>query len=247
MMRTLPVHRARKTAASAGQRGTSLVELLVAMSIMAVITAMILGVWFALQQSYAFSVRSSEVRETARDGMSRMVREIRDSGGRGGSAAGTGIVEADGTSITLRTAFNEPGAMSVLTDEDGVVVNYLPPLGGFYYEGGTAYRWSDTDGDGIGPSGGDRKEALVTNVVNGAAQPTAKPVFTYTCINTTGGPLTVDSVLVSAGEPYRTNAPSDLTSIISVQITLRVDLNPGKSPEYMDLISTAQPRNHRQT
>lgn len=244
MMRTLPVHRARRTAASAGQRGTSLVELLVAMSILAVVTGMILVVWFALQKNYAFSVRSSETRETARDGMSRMVREIRDSGGRGGTSAGTGIVKADGVSITLRTAFNDPGATSVLTDDTtGAVVNYLPPLGGFYLEGGTVYRWRDTNGDGTGPSGVDRKEPLVTSVVNG----TAKPVFMYTCINTTGLPLVVDGLTYQAGEPYPTNAPSDLTSIISVQITLRVDLNPGKSPEYMDLISTAQPRNHRQT
>lgn len=237
MMRTLSAYRARKKAASAGQRGTSLVELLVAMSIMAVITAMILMVWFALQQSYAFSVRSSEVRETARDGMSRMVREIRDSGGRVGTAAGTGIVEAKGTSIILRTAFNAPGATSVRTDGAGDGPNYIPPLGGFYYELGTVYRWRDTDGT-IGLTGGDRKDALVTNVVNG----TAKPVFTYTCINT-GDPLAG----VPLGEPYETSAPPDLTAIISVQITLRVDLNPGKSPEYMDLISTAQPRNHRQT
>jgi hypothetical protein len=213
------------------------------MSILAVITGMILGYWFALQQSFSFSARSSETRETARDGMTRMVREIRDSGGQGGTAAGTGIVQANGTSITLRTAFNDPKAMSVETTGtgiDSVVRPYLPPLGGFYYEGGTVYRWRDTDGDGdeSGPSQYDRREELVTSVVYG----TTKPVFTYTCINT-GDPLTG----VPLGEPYQTNAPPDLTSIISVQITLRVDLNPGKAPEYMDLISTAQPRNHRQT
>jgi len=243
-MITLPTHEARKTAASAGQRGTSLVELLVAMSILAVVTAMILTVWFGLQRSYSFSVRSSETREIARDGMSRMVREIRDSGGRVGSAAGTGIVAADRNFITLRTAFNVPRATSVRTDGAGDGPDYLPPLSGFYYEWnsakqrGTIYRWRDTDGI-IGLSKDDRRDELVTNVVKAPAT----PVFTYTCINTTGGVL--EGVL--PGAPYSTNTPTDLTSIVSVQITLRVDLNPGKSPEYMDLISTAQPRNNRQT
>jgi hypothetical protein len=34
-------------------------------------------------------------------------------------------------------------------------------------------------------------------------------------------------------------------AIMAVQIHLLVDLNPGHSPAYIDLLTTAQPRNQR--
>jgi hypothetical protein len=235
--------RVPRPAASGGSSGITLIELLVAMTIMVVVTATIIGVWFALQSSFWFSARSSDARGSARDAMSRMVREIRDSSGQDGWAAGTGIVYADGDSIAVRTAFNESGGQDVHSDAEGNVSDYLPPAGGFYYKDGTVYRWRDTDGvpgpSPGEPSSGDRVEPLMRDVVNG----TGTPMFMYTCINSGSDP----NAGVPLGDPYQTATPADLTSIVSVQITLRVDLNPGKAPEYMDLISTAQPRNQRQT
>lgn len=208
------------------------------MSIMVVVTVMIVGVWVALQRSYQSTSSSSEVRERARDAMSRMVREIRDSSNRVGSSAGSAITHADSTSITFRTAFNESAADEIRADAAGDMQDYVPPAGGFYYEDGVLYRWRDTDGT-PGSSPGDRRDALATDLVNG----TAVPVFTYTCINTGNDP----SAGVELGAPYQTATPVDLSAIVSVQITLRLDLNPGRAPEYIDLISTAQPRNQRQT
>jgi hypothetical protein len=40
--------------------------------------------------------------------------------------------------------------------------------------------------------------------------------------------------------------PADVPRILTVEIHILADVNPGHSPTYMDLISTAQPRNQRQ-
>jgi prepilin-type N-terminal cleavage/methylation domain-containing protein len=220
-----------------GQGGITLIELLIALTILSVLSVMILTAWFSLQRSYAFSTRSSMQQEMARDAMSRMVREIRDSGGQAGSAAGSGILVAKPQEISMRTAFNDAGVAEVRTDGLGDGYPYVPPQGGYYYDSasGTLYRWRDTD-EYAGKSSGDRVDAVVKYVVNGTT-----PIFRYTCINTG------ESTAVAIGEPYQTTSPTDRTSIVSVQIMLRVDLNPGKSPQNMELISTAQPRNHRQT
>jgi type II secretory pathway pseudopilin PulG len=221
--------------------GLTLIELVVSVGILAIVTAMILVTWFALQDSYSFTSRSAKQREHARDAMSRMVREIRDSGGRTGGAAGSGIALATATRINFRSAFNDADVTNVGSDGSGDGPAYLPPLGGFYYQWdeargyGTVYRWRDSDSSNS-RTPADRAEVLVDHVVNGVT-----PVFEYTCLNTgseAGLPI---------GSPYTTTDPTDLTTIVSVQIHLRVDLNPGSSPEYLDLTSTAQPRNHRQT
>ena len=225
-----------------GQSGMSLVELLVSMIVLGIVSTLLVGIWISLQNSYAFSVRSEKQQEMARDAVSRMVREIRDSGGQAGSAAGSSILSAGPQEITFSTAFNDVGVGEVRTDGAGDGYPYLPPRGGYFYvtnaagTSGTLYRWRDTD-EILGRSDDDRVDPVVKYVVNGAA-----PIFTYTCINTGSAPSGT-----ALGEPYQTTAPADRTSIVSVQIRLKVDLNPGSSPEYMDLISTAQPRNQRQT
>jgi type II secretory pathway pseudopilin PulG len=224
------------------EAGITLVELLVSMVVLGVVSTLLLGIWFSLQDSYAFSVRSAKQQEMARDSLSRLVREIRDSGGQAGSAAGSSILTAKPQKISFTTAFNAAGVGEVRVDGHGDGYPYLPPQGGYEYvvdadgTSGTLYRWRDTDEE-LGRSPDDRVDAVVTNVVNGS-----QPVFRYTCINTGSGPSETP-----IGAPYETSEPTDLTSIISVQIHLKIDLNPGKSPQYMDLISTAQPRNQRQT
>lgn len=222
------------------EQGTTLVELLVVMVIMSVVTAMILVTWFALQNAYSSTTIATKQREMAQQGMARMVQEIRDTSGAVGSVPGKGFVVAGPYKVTFYSAFNDPSASRVTTivgTGDGT--GYRPPMGGFYYEDGTLYRWRDTDGSEEGPSAeegpseGDRVDVLARNVVNGPDT----PIFTYTCINS------------SNGTPYHSPPGSltNLATITSVQITLRIDLNPGHSPTYMDLISTAQPRNNRQT
>jgi type II secretory pathway pseudopilin PulG len=60
------------------QGGITLMELLVSMVILTVISTMLLVSWFALSNSYSFSVNSNKARDLARQGLSRMEREVRD-------------------------------------------------------------------------------------------------------------------------------------------------------------------------
>src|SRR5450756_1943873 len=62
----------------AGQKGLTLVELLIGIIIAGILTTMILMGWFSLQNSYSMSSQSTKQREAARDAMSRIVRELRD-------------------------------------------------------------------------------------------------------------------------------------------------------------------------
>ena len=60
------------------QPGLTLIELLTSIVILGIVSTMIITVWFALQDSYAYSVNSDSQQATARDAMARMQREIRD-------------------------------------------------------------------------------------------------------------------------------------------------------------------------
>lgn len=217
------------------EQGTTLVELLVVMVIMSIVTAMIMVTWFALQSAYSSTTIATKQRETAQQAMSRMVQEIRDTSGTVGTAAGKGIFEAEANKFSSYSAFNDQSASEVKTDGTGDGVDpdtgagYRPPLGGFYYEDGTLYRWRDLNGDEVRTTA-DRVDVLATHVVNDA-------IFWYTCIDPSTGEVSHTDLV----------GPTELGTITSVQITLRIDLNPGHSPTYMDLISTAQPRNNRQT
>ena len=68
----------RRARRASGQRGMTLVELLVAMSISLVISAMIILSWVALSGSYANTVRRGKTSDFARQAMDRMEREVRD-------------------------------------------------------------------------------------------------------------------------------------------------------------------------
>jgi len=59
------------------QRGITLVELLVAMAIMGVVSAMLLTGWFALTESYSYTVKSADARDSGRQAIARVQREIR--------------------------------------------------------------------------------------------------------------------------------------------------------------------------
>ena len=72
---------------------------------------------------------------------------------------------------------------------------------------------------------------MATNVVN---SPSA-PVFTYLVYDGLGNQVPMTTVTGSA-----------MQSILSVEIHVITDLNPGKSPNYFDLRTAAQPRNLRQ-
>lgn len=207
-----------------GQAGVTLVELLVVIGIMAVVSSMIIGVWFALQSSYAYSTKASLSRQTARDAMSRMVREIRDAQSLSSGAAS--ILLAQPNEIKFTTAFNDPGPSGA-----GRV-----RLVRYWYDAGeqAIYRQRDTNLDGV-LGEGDRLDTVARYIVNGitpsAGDPT--PLFQYTYIDSSGAQQTTSIVY-------------DTASVQTVHIRIIADLNPGRSPNYIDLNSTVQPRNQRQ-
>jgi len=206
------------------QEGVTLVELLVVMVIMSIVTTMIIITWIALQNSYAFTVDSTNQRVAARDTMARMVRELRDAQG---SVTDSAIISATENRVDFMTTFNDPGA-------DTTGVNRLTR---YQYDPSaeTITRTRDTiNNDGIGP--GDRTTVLVHNVVNSSAPDEYgnPPVFSYDYYDTDGN-LHLAS-----------KAPADPSAIVSVHIRVLVDLQPGHSPRLMDLTSTAQLRNMRQ-
>ena len=210
----------------AGQAGLTMVELLIGMAIASVLSGMVLVGWFTLQDSYSSSVKSNKAREYARDGMSRMVREIRDA--RAGSSVMFAVTSASGNAIRLTTSFNDAKAAS---DKASDMLDFSPRAVTFTYNAttSTVYR---TVGTGA-------PRALVTNVINDrvpSGTSSSTPLFTYTYLDGSTGLLVTN-----------TTVPNQyLANIQSVQIHLVVDLNPGRSPVHMDLVSTAQLRNMRQ-
>jgi type II secretory pathway pseudopilin PulG len=203
------------------QAGISLVELLIGMTILAIVTTMIIMSWTSLQSSYSSTVKGSEARNTARDAMERMRREIRDIQPPIGQVGG--ITQAGADEIRFTTAFNDPG-----TDGNGRIL-----LTRYYYSYDntkTPDQWRllrQRDSNNDGSFTGESTMVVARNVVNGvvpsAGSPT--PVFEY---------FGVDGM-----------ATSVLTEIATVQIRVISDLNPAHSPTYFDLMTTVQPRNLR--
>lgn len=205
------------------EAGITLVELLVAMSILAVVTTMILMSWFALQRSYASTVKSDQARVDAREAVTRMVMEIRAAQAQPGKAvlAGGGL-DAGGRRewIDFWTTFNHPDKLLLTRYE----YRWVPTTGGFT---GSIYRIVDVG------SPGQREQLVVPNVVNGSTN----PVFKYLSVDAFGTPSALTTIPTSQAL---------LARISAVEIHLMVDVNPGKSPSYMDIRTTAQLRNQRQ-
>ena len=203
------------------QRGVTLVELLIVMIIMGIVSTMILTTWFSMGRAYSYTSKSSKAREYARDSVARMTREIRDaSQGPGGAAM---FVQGDcgPDKITLYSFFNDPGADTI---------GATPRLVQFYLDNGTVYRLADTQPPFGTLNDSDRLNVLTTNVVN---EGNSADVFSYTVVLADATRMPVDT-------------PADTQAIVSIDIKLLVDLNPGRSPVFMDLTTSVQPRNLRE-
>ena len=205
-----------------GQRGMTLVELLVAMIIMGVLTTMIIGTWTTLTKAYSFTSRSDRQRDFANQAIARMAREIRDAQKVPGNTTGA-FTFAYPNQIRFFSTFNMAGNSDPTS---------TPRLTRFMLRNGAVYR--DLAGsDGLFDTGDDESRLLVKDVVNVSQ---AADLFTYSAINATTGQM-----YLSSGETTLTPAGR----IQTVRILLLVDLNPGKSPNYMDISTTVEPRNTR--
>lgn len=249
------------------QAGLTLVELLVVMTIMSIVSAMIILAWSAASNSIDYSVHSAEARDSARFGIDRMTREIRDAQlPSAGYITSTGLastapsfVRARQTWIALFTSFNVSGSMP--TVQPRLVLYVL-------YDNGQLWRYADLNGDGTnnGATGNPKwsvslgqvsstvsestrtaqtttwegRQLVVGAVVNGSvadanAGTSTTDLYRYSVYNGSGALVQQSPVL---GDTSR-------GAIMAVQIHLLVDLNPGHSPAYIDLLTTAQPRNQR--
>ena len=239
----------------AGERGVSLVELLVAMSIMGVITAMLLLGWFSLSKSYGYSVHSADARDSGRQAMQRLQREIRDAEkpplGYLGTIASEYpdaiIYRASPYWIAFSTTFNDVGnSTPAPTPSWPHLVVYR-----LYADDRELWRFEDLDGGGAIANvnisegltvfnvneqvNGEGARLVLADVVN-CTGPSATwvPLFTYNYY-LSGGSLQSDPLLTLAAR----------VPIIAVQLRLLVDLNPARAPVHADLRGTAQLRNAR--
>ena len=201
--------------------GVTLVELLVVMVIMGIVSGMIISVWFALDKASAFSSTSDQQQGFGRDAISRMASEIRDAQSPGKNT--TAFVVASPYEIDFYTTYNTAGAS---------VPGTTPTLARFILKNdGAIYReWAGADGT-FGTAGGV-SSLLVSNVVNQSQNP-KQDLFTYWAYN-------------ASGNLYPSNGTTTVipaSAIANVTITALVDLNPGRSPKYLTLQTTVQPRN----
>jgi prepilin-type N-terminal cleavage/methylation domain-containing protein len=211
------------------QRGMTLIELLVAMTIMAFLTTMIIGTWISLTKAYSFTSRSDRQRDFANQAIARMAREIRDAQQVPGSTSAA-FVRAYPDEVRLYSTFNmagnsDPTSTPRLTR---FILRETDPV----QHVGTIYR-EFPGADGLFDTGDDVSSALVKDVVN-LRQTT--DLFIYSAINATTGQMYQSSGMTTLVPAAR---------IQTVRILLLVDLNPGKSPNYMDISTTVEPRNVR--
>lgn len=213
------------------QQGVTLVELLVVMSVMLVLSTMIIGTWVALTNAYSFSSRSDKQRDLARQAMDRMAREIRDAQEPLGTSS-PAINLAHPNEIRFYSTFNSTGA-SIPTTEPRLtrfiykVINAADGVGAIYREFPGLDGDFDTTNDNV-------SELLVDDVSNDGA---GKDVFTY---------WSYDPVTADLESSHGMTKLADPSRVVEVGITLLVDLNPGRAPNYMDISTKVQPRNVRE-
>lgn len=232
-------HRAR------GQQGMTMIELLIAMSISLVITAMILVSWFALSKSYASTTKREKANDITRLALSRLVREIRDVEQPPASSSEVAIVRARPFYVEVYTTFNKSGNQFASVAPRLVLYRL--------YSNGELWRFQDLNSPANGIQGlddtaesgfslserttGEGAQLMASFVANASTPSTASPtpLFTYIYYNSDG----------TLAHDHDVRGTADRARIRAVEINLLLDLNPGKSPVYTHLRTTAQLRNTR--
>lgn len=211
------------------QRGITLVELLVAMSIMLVLSTMIIGTWVALTNAYSFTSRSDKQRDLARQAIDRMAREIRD-GQEPLGGASPAFLKAYPNEIRFYSTFNTAGAPEPSTPPrlTRFIYRVTDPSAGT----GSVYREFPGD-DGVFDTLDDVSKVMISYVSN---DNTSRDMFIYWSYDSDG------DLAPSEG----TTTLVDPSRIVTIGIAMQVDLNPGKAPNYMDLSTVVQPRNVRE-
>lgn len=207
-----------------GQRGFSLVELLVAMVLMIVVVAAIYTIWFGLQRSYSFTDDDMSAQEQARAAMGEMVEYIRTA---------RQPVPAPSEELNMVIVAADANSLVCWTDADRDPDHYLE-LVRFRVDTASRTLYRDickdrnpaTLADAFA-SGNMRPTRLVANWLSNDS---TKALFVYTAANGTVLPTPV----------------ADPSLIREVAINLRIDVYTEKAPIAHQLHSVVQPRNLRQ-
>jgi prepilin-type N-terminal cleavage/methylation domain-containing protein len=235
----------------ADESGLTLIEILVGLVIMSIVSTMLLMGWFALSRSYTYSVNANVARDSARQQVARMERELRDIQAPT-TVTQAGIVYATPYWVQFYTSFNELGNANVSAAGTYSLAPHLVVYR--LYSNKMLYRFEDRNGDGVisginlapatnnptsfnlsEQTSGEGAMRMLTNVINYSGVSPTVPLFQYSYYSATGTINTV-SVLTDMG---------DRDGIVGVKIHLLADLNPRRAPVYADLNTTAQLRNQR--
>jgi prepilin-type N-terminal cleavage/methylation domain-containing protein len=234
------------------QEGVTLIELLISMTILGIATAMLIGAWVNLQQTYTLVVRTNNARASVRDAMSRISGELRGAqptalptpSGTTMPASETPLTWAGPTEVRFNSAFNSSGA-----NADGSGVSALRPTriwldvdavqpSPWNAQCKTLYWQRDFNGNGSFVDADDRSIVLARNVANENVGDTTNgtaytAVFRYAYRDPDGGVLWTDNA----------DSSLDLTSVVAIGVRLIVNRNDGGKPAYVDLTTTVRLRN----
>jgi len=221
----------------ARQQAVTLIELLVAIVITAVVSTMVLGIWFALQRSTDFSEQNNSAVSTGRDALDRVSSELRDAQPSASYTASPFCLTlstpylCDGYDCTFYTPYNYAQTVAK-TAANGLGASVLTSI--YLDTSGTLPEKKlmmvrDLSGDGQFGSG-DQVITLATNVVNTATS-VNRPVFAY--------------ILDNSGTYSTTNTvtTANASAVVAVKIEIVVDTNMSAKPTYTDFVSTVRPRN----
>jgi len=137
----------------------------------------------------------------------------------------------------IRDAMTQPstGLGPIVTAEN----NHLQIMSAFNDTGGNVqsvdywYRaTSGATGEITRKRGSGAEQIVAKDIVNVFNN---TPLFKYSYVDAAGNVAVATSV-----------GAADVPRILTVEIHILADVNPGHAPTYMDLISTVQPRNQRQ-
>ena len=229
------------------QSGLTLIELLIGIIISGILSTMLLMGWFSLSGSYAYSVNSNVQRDSARQALSRMQAEVRDSQAPAAPSTQPPLVAASPYWIEISTTFNTAGDVNPLQAPRLVMYRLytdrtiwrFEDVGGSVGIEGVSTAPSTTPSSATGEqTAGEGARLMLKNVTNYLANPGSPvPLFRYMYYDQTGALKVADSV---SNAPY-----NDRSNTVAVLMHILEDVNPSHSPVYADLQVTAQLRNQR--
>jgi Tfp pilus assembly protein PilW len=221
------------------QDGWTLIELLIASSLLLLVMGAIYGIWTGLERTYSITNLDIQAQQQARAAMGEMVQTIR-------TARIPNITPNEYRNAVI--SYAGPYRIELWSDVNNDA-SYSPELVRFRVDpdpmtsvGVTSFRLvrelGSTTSTGLFDGLFDASTNNVVQLVTGSVtNDLAHPLFSYQD---------------SAGNPFKDASGnpavviSDPTKIRQVTITLRVDIRPNGAPQSNVLSSIVQPRNLRQ-